>query len=461
MVMQMEKYNLSYDEAPVIKTELPGPKSRRALNDQDLYETQSRTYTRAFKLAVDNARGSTIMDLDGNIFIDWFAGISVLNLGHNNPVVRKAIEDQLDKIVHINEVPTEVRINFMKTLNSVLPSGLKDHSKIMFTVTGADACEAAISLARHVSGKRTIIAFGGSYHGVAGDIVGATSNYHYRDYAGISSRDIYHLPFPYAYRFPVNVPESDISKVVIDQLEYILKDPAAGPGAIGGVLVEPVQGEGGYIVPPDDFLPMLRELTEKYSVPLIFDEVQSGVGRTGKIWASEHYKVSPDIMCISKSIGGGIPTSMIAYRDDYDKNLPAGFHLGTYRANPLALAAGTAILNYLKTSDILNRVTYKGEYIKKRFEEMAEKNPYIGDVRGLGYMIGAELVKDKNTREPATDMANAMKETLFRHGLLMLTCGHYGNVMRYIAPLTIEDHIIESGLEVFSESLDEVSKKMQ
>ncbi|MFG1389907.1 aspartate aminotransferase family protein [Acidiplasma aeolicum] len=457
----MEVYNLSYDEAPVIKTELPGPRSRIALNEQDMLETQSRTYTRAFKLAVDNARGSTVMDLDGNIFIDWFAGISVLNLGHNNPIVRHAIEEQLEKIVHINEVPTEARINFLKTLNSVLPKELKDHARTMFTVTGADACEAAISLARHVSGKKTIVAFGGSYHGVAGDIVGATANYHYRDYAGISPRDIYHLPFPYPYRFPVNVPEGDISKVVIEQLEYIIRDPAAGPGSIGGVLVEPVQGEGGYIVPPDDFLPMLREVTEKYSIPLIFDEVQSGMGRTGKIWASEHYNVSPDIMCISKSVGGGIPASMISYRADYDRDLPAGFHLGTYRANPLALAAGTAILNYLKTSGILDRVTSKGRYIKKRFEEMAGKNPFIGDVRGLGYMIAAELVRDKNTREPATEIANAMKETLFRHGLLMLTCGHYGNVMRYIAPLTIEDHIIESGLDVFSESLDEVSKKMK
>ncbi len=457
----MEKFDLSFEEAPVIKTELPGPKSRKILDEQEKYETESRTYTKAFKLAVDEARGSTIRDLDGNIFIDWFAGISVLNLGHNNPVVRTAIEAQLDKIVHINEVPTEVRTNFMKTLNSVLPSGLKDRSKTMFTVTGADACEAAISLARHVSGKKTVIAFGGSYHGVAGDIIGATSNYHYRDYAGISPRDIYHLPFPYPYRFPIKVPEDEISNAVIDQIEYLIRDPAAGPGAIGGILVEPIQGEGGYIVPPDDFLPMLREVTEKYSVPLIFDEVQSGMGRTGKIWASEHYKVSPDIMCVSKSIGGGIPTSMIVYREEYDKGLPAGFHLGTYRANPLALAAGTAILNYLKTSNVLERVSSKGEYIRKAFQEMADDNKYVGDVRGKGYMIAAELVKNKSTKEPATEMANSMKETLFRHGLLMLTCGHYGNVMRYIAPLTIEDRIIESGLDVFEESLEEVSHKMK
>ena len=448
----MEKFDLSFEEAPVIKTELPGPKSRKILDEQEKYETESRTYTKAFKLAVDEARGSTIRDLDGNIFIDWFAGISVLNMGHNNPVVRKAIEDQLDKIIHINEVPTEVRIDFMKTLNSTLPNGLKDKSKTMFTVTGADSCEAAISLARHISKKKTIVAFGGSYHGVAGDIIGATSNHHYRDYAGISPINIYHLPFPYPYRFPINVQDGEIGKAVVDQLEYLIKDPSAGPGSIGGVLVEPIQGEGGYIVPPDDFLPMLREVTEKYSIPLIFDEVQTGIGRTGKIWASEHYNVSPDIMCVSKSIGGGIPTSMIVYRDEYDRDLPAGFHLGTYRANPLALSAGNAILNYLKTSDILKRVTSKGEYIKKRLNEISMETDYIGDVRGKGFMIGVELVKNKKTKEPATDMANKVKSYLFNHGLLMLTCGHYGNVMRYIAPLTIEDRLIDSGLDIFEDA---------
>ncbi len=445
--------NLSIEEAPLIKTKLPGPESLKLIKEQEKYETNSRTYTDIFKLAVKEARGSTIEDMDGNIFIDWFAGISVLNLGHNNPLVRKAVEEQLDKIIHINELPTEARTNFMKTLNSTLPNGLKDKSKTMFTVTGADACEAAISLARHVSGKKTIVAFGGSYHGVAGDIVGATSNHHYRDYAGISPTNIYHLPFPYPYRFPINIPDEDMGKAVVDQLEYLIKDPAAGPGSIGGVLVEPIQGEGGYIVPPDDFLPMLREVTEKYSVPLIFDEVQTGVGRTGKIWASEHYNVSPDIMCVSKSIGGGIPTSMIVYRDDYDKDLPKGFHLGTYRANPLALAAGNAILNYLKTSDILERVTLKGEYIKKRLNEISTESDYIGDIRGKGFMIGAELVKDKKTREPGTDMANNVKSYLFNHGLLMLTCGHYGNVMRYIAPLTIEDRLIDVGLSIFEKAI--------
>lgn len=447
------EYELSFEEAPVIRTKLPGPKSKMMLDKQDAYETATRTYTGQFRMAIDRAKGSTIKDVDGNVFIDWFAGICVLNLGHGHPVVKNAMMEQLDHLVHMNEVPSEARINFLETLNSTLPGELKNHSRTMFTVTGADAVEAAMAMARYVSGKKTIVAFGGSYHGVAGDVVAATSNHHYRDYANIDLRNIYHLPYPYGYRFPVKAREEDISKIVVDQLEYLISDPYAGPGAIGGVLVEPVQGEGGYIVPPDDFLPLLREVTEKHNVPLIVDEVQTGVGRTGKIWASEYSKITPDIMCISKSIGGGIPTSMIAYREEYDRKLPAGFHLGTYRGNPVALAAGNAILNFLKTSDTLERVREKGAYIKKRFQEVAEGNRNVGDVRGLGFMVAAELVKDRQKKTPGTDLASKAKGEMFQRGLLMHTCGHYSNVMRHMAPLTIEDRLIEKGLEIFEESL--------
>ncbi|MGC8547361.1 MAG: aminotransferase class III-fold pyridoxal phosphate-dependent enzyme, partial [Thermoplasmata archaeon] len=196
-----------------------------------------------------------------------------------------------------------------------------------------DACEAAVSLAKYQSKKNTIIAFSGSYHGVAGGIVNATANNHYREYAGSQNSNFFHVPFPYTYRFPWNVKKDDVSKSVVQYIEYLIKDNYSGISPIGGILVEPIQGEGGYIVPPDDFLPMLREVSDKFSIPLIIDEVQSGIGRTGKIWATENYGVQPDIMCISKSIGGGIPISAIVYRDDYD-NIPTAFHLGTYRGNP-------------------------------------------------------------------------------------------------------------------------------
>lgn len=453
----MEDYQLSFNEAPVIKTELPGPKSKEILDRQNKWETGTRTYTNVFKIAIDRGRGSTVLDMDGNVFIDWFSGICVLNFGHSHPIVKNAMIDQLDKIVHINEVPTEVRADFMETLLSTMPGDLKENGKVMFTVTGADACEAATSLARFVSKKKTIVAFGGAYHGVAGNIIGATANHDYRDHAGLSPQDIYHLPYPYTYRFPIKMPEEDIGKSVIDSLEYLIKDPYAGAGQIGGVLIEPIQGEGGYITPPGDFLPMLREITEKYSVPLIMDEIQSGVGRTGKIWATQHYNFSPDIMCVSKSIGGGIPTSMIVYRDDYDKDLPAGFHLGTYRGNPIALAAGNAILKHLKSSDLLEKVASQGRMIVKRFDEMAEEYSHIGEVRGKGFMIGVEMVEDRVSKEPGVKTASKIKQSMFDNGVLMHTCGHYSNVLRYMAPLTIEKELIDKGLDIFQESLGKVN----
>ncbi|PSN84075.1 aspartate aminotransferase family protein [Candidatus Marsarchaeota G1 archaeon OSP_D] len=450
---------LSYQEAPVIKTELPGPVSKAMLEKQSQLETSTRIYTEYFPVAISDARGSTIKDMDGNILIDWFAGICVLNLGHAHPAVLKAIREQIEKIVHINELPTEARIEFLETLVSTLPGELQNNARVMFTVTGADACEAAISLARFVTKKKTIIAFGGAYHGVHGAIVGATGNIHYREYAGVPPYEIYHLPYPYTYRFPIKVKEEDVAKVVVDSLEYTLKDPYSGVGPVAGVLVEPIQGEGGYIVPPDDFLPMLREVTEKYSVPLIVDEIQTGVGRTGRIWASENYSITPDIMCVSKSIGGGIPVSMIAYRKEYDQNLPKAFHLGTYRANPVALAAGRAVLEELKNSDLLEHVRANGETLKKRFEEIAMAIPEIGEVRGKGYMIGVELVKDQN-KTPAPELASALRSEMFQKGVLMHTCGHYSNVMRFMAPLTIEQDLLDNGLRIFEQSLRRVTRKL-
>jgi len=443
---------LSLENAPLIRVKPPGPKSRELLEIQDRYETSSRSYTRFFRTAIDYGKGSTVVDMDGNVFIDWFGGVSVMNLGHGNPVVVEAIRKQLDRITHITEVPTEARISYLKNLNSSLPGELKNHSKVLFTVTGADACEAAVSLARYVTKRRTIIAFSGSYHGIAGGIVQATANPHYREYSSFNPHEIFFAPFPYPYRFPFK--GDDISKVVIDYLDYLVSDPYSGISKPAGIIVEPIQGEGGYIVPPDDFLPMLRELADKHSIPLIIDEVQTGIGRTGKMWASQLYGVTPDIMCVSKSVGGGVPISNIVYREEYD-DLPVSFHLGTYRGNPLGLAAGSEVIRYLMNSDVLGRVERDGKYILSKFRDMMSESDIIGDVRGKGFMIGVELVR-RGTTEPNQEAAQKLRESLFQKGLLMHTCGHYGNVMRFMAPLTIENDLVDKGLEIFESSLKEV-----
>ena len=443
---------LSIENAPILKTKVPGPKSMEFLDIQDTLETSSRSYTNFFKFAIDYGKGSTVVDVDGNVFIDWFGGVSVLNLGHGHPAVMQAIRTQLEKITHITEVPTEARIRYLKTLNSVLPGKMKDNSKIMMTVTGADACEAAVSLARFNSKKPTIISFTGSYHGIAGGIVGATSNYHYRDYAGFSSQNYVYAPYPYPYRFSKKTKKEDISKEVVERIEDMIGDPYSGIPPVGGIIVEPIQGEGGYIVPPDDFLPMLRETCDNHSIPLIIDEVQSGIGRTGKMWASEYLNVTPDIMCISKSIGGGIPISSVVYRKDFDQ-VPKAFHLGTYRGNPLGLAAGAAILDVVKDEKFLERVRSKGRYLLDRFQEIKDQTEIVGDVRGRGYMAAAEIVNSRNDKTPGTELTGNIREALFRKGLLMHTCGHYGNAMRFMAPLTIEDDLLDKGLSIFEETI--------
>ena len=449
---------LSIENAPLLKTKIPGPKSKEFLDIQDTLETSSRSYTSFFRFAIDYGKGSTVVDMDGNVFIDWFGGVSVLNLGHGHPAVMSALKSQVEKITHITEVPTEARIKYLKTLNSVLPGKMKNNSKVHMTVTGADACEAAVSLARYNSKKPTIIAFSGSYHGIAGGIVGATSNYHYRDYAGFSSQNYVYAPYPYPYRFSSKTNPEDISKEVVERIVEMIRDPYSGVPPVGGIIVEPVQGEGGYIVPPDDFLPMLRETCDEHSIPLIIDEVQSGIGRTGKLWASEYQNVTPDIMCISKSIGGGIPISSIVYRKDFDQ-IPKAFHLGTYRGNPLGMAAGAAILDVVKDEQFLERVRSKGRYLLKRFQEIQGNSSIIGDVRGRGFMVANEIVTNKQDKTPGTELAGKIRESLFNKGLLMHTCGHYGNAMRFMAPLTIEDDLLDMGISLFQEAIKETEVK--
>ena len=449
---------LSYENAPLIVVKPPGPKSQELLAEQSRLETQSAYYNKAFPFAIDSAKGSTIRDVDGNLFIDWISGMCVLNLGHNNPAVVAAVRSQEEKVWHTLETPTSVRIEFLKQIHSVLPGALKGAAKALFTVTGGDACEAAVGLARYVTKRSTIIAFQGSYHGGNQGIVSSTSNKKLLGMSGTLRQGVFHLPFPYSYRFPFPVEKKgDETKVLLEYLEGLLQDPHSGLDEPAGIIVEPIQCEGGYIIPPSDFLPGLREIADKHQIPLIADEVQTGFGRTGKFWASELTNTTPDIMCISKAMGGGIPVSMIAYRQEYDKSLPEMFRVGTYRANALALAAGAASIEYIKKENLLERAQTLGRKTKSAFERIADSSNIIGDVRGVGFMIGMELVESKETKKPAPEKTMKLRRYMFENGLLMQGCGHFGNVMRFMAPLTISESLLERGLEIFERGVKVVT----
>ena len=445
---------LSYEDAPRIVVKPPGPKSQELLAKQRALETRAVTYSKAFPLAIESAKGATIRDVDGNLYVDWVSGICVLNLGHNNPFVANAVKAQLDKVWHALEIPTESRIHFLEKMQSVIPGKLHGHSKVLMTVTGADACEASISLAKHMTGRNTIIAFGGSYHGVHQGIVSLTSSRHYLGYSHTIRSGVFHLPYPYSYRFPFPVEKKgDEAKVVLSYLEHLLGDEHSGLDEPAGIIVEPIQGEGGYVVPPDDFLPGLREVADKHQIPLIIDEVQTGFARTGKFWGCELTGTSPDIMCVSKSVGAGIPLSLIAYHAEYDEKIPEAFHLGTYRGNPIAMAAGAASIDYIKNENLLPRVEKLGNKTKSSFERIADASKNVGEVRGAGFMIGNEIVESKQSKAPSKDIAVKLRRTMCENGLLMHTCGHFGNVLRFMAPLTISENLLDKGLGVYEKAI--------
>jgi 4-aminobutyrate aminotransferase len=454
--VEEELEQLSFGQAPSVKVKPPGPRSKALLDAQGALETRALIYPKLFPLAVEAARGATLRDADGNYYIDWVAGIAVMNVGHNNPHVARAVGEQLERYWHwLSEVPSEIRIEFLRRLNSTLPPGLRNNARFMTCITGADACEAAVAIARWVKRRPVLLAFEGAYHGVHQGIISATAKRELQGFAGMPLINVARVPYPYAYRWPLGDAE-DCASAVLSYIEHLISDPYTGIGEPCAIIVEPIQGEGGYIVPPRDFLRGLREICDRHDLLLIADEVQTGVGRTGRWWAVEHFGVTPDIMCISKAIGGGIPLALVAYRRDLDEKLEEMFHLGTYRANPLAMAAGNAVLEYIESRGLLKRTEELGGYALHRFEELSGRYPMVGDVRGLGFMVGIELVRP-GTKEPWPEAAARIRRELLERGVLMHTCGHYGNVLRFMAPLVITKRHLDAGLEAFEAALRAVA----
>ena len=423
--------NIDIAKIPYIKTEIPGPKSRALLDEQRRYETASVTYPRSFPIAIRYAKDSLIEDMDGNIFIDWLTGISVLNLGYSE-FIRNAVKSEMENTWHALEIPTEARIEFLKVLNEAFPANMKDY-KTIFGISGADACETAVNIAHQVSGKNAYtIVFEGAYHGVSGGIIAATYEDKYK--AGNNSPGFRVIRAPYPGILWENYSVDDV-------IEYI--QTAIRENDIDSLLVEPILGEGGYVVPPSGFLKALRKLCDDNNIIMIVDEVQSGMGRTGKMWAFEHDGIKPDIVCVGKSVGGGIPMSLVYYRKDFDDILPVPFHLGTYRANPLALAAGREVIK--RTPAVLDSVRERGKELLKRLGEIDSDS--IAQVRGRGFMIGIELGRNDKPLDSIT--MNKYKKSMIEHGIIMHTCGHYGNTFRFMAALNIDQKLLDTGVEIF------------
>lgn len=441
MSIAVETPPLDPSNAPLLKTEVPGPESRKFLEEQKKYETKTVTYPNAFPFAIRRAQDSLIEDMDGNVFIDWVSGISVLNLGFSG-IVKEAVKKQMERTWHALEIPTEARLDFLKHFHDSFPNDMQNYRSV-FGISGGDACETAVSLAHSIRKKRaSTIAFEGAYHGISGGIISSTSGSKYKKSFYGTGFETLRVPYPYTVWQDLN------ENVIFDQLDRIMRDPEAGYDTPDSVLVEPIQGEGGYIVPPEGFLKHLRQFCDDNDLTMIVDEVQSGMGRTGKMWAFEWDNIKPDVVCSSKSVGGGIPISVVHYRDEYDDLLPTPFHMGTFRANPLAMAAGARLLQEIPKH--LDSVVARGHSLRKSFTDMGSDN--IRDVRGKGFMIGVEL--EENGKPMDSKRVSEIKHSLLGNGLMMHTCGHFSNVYRYMGALNIPDSLNQKGLEIFERVLN-------
>ena len=434
---------------------LPGPKAQ-ALIERDR-AVISPSYPRGLPFVMDHGAGTEVWDADGNRFLDFMGGIAVVSTGHSNPKVVKAIQEQAKKFIHISsDFYHEKWIELGERLDEIAPF---EEAAISFMAnSGTEAVETAIKLARYHTERMNFIGFTGAFHGRTMGAVTFTASkpaYHGGFYPLMNG--VVHAPFPDPYR-PVLDRKSgeDYGETVVRYIEEQILDHILPPDEVAGVLVETIQGEGGYIVPPEGFYPALRELCDKYGILLIVDEVQSGMGRTGKWWAIEHYGVEPDMFTTAKGIASGMPLGACVARKsvmDWGK----GTHGNTYGGNPISCAAALATIELIK-DDYLENAARMGQYALDCLEEIMYRHPSIGNVRGKGLMIGVEFVKDRETKEPAKELADRVIDLAFERGLLMLSCSK--SVIRVAPPLSISKGEVDEGLKIFLEAITLAEKEM-
>ena len=433
--------------------QLPGPNAKGWLERRE--KAVPRAVFNILPTFIESVEPAAIIDVDGNRFIDFGAGLGVLNVGRDNPQVKAALHDQIDR--YLNEcfhvVMNSGYVEVAEALNRITPG---DHEKkTMLANSGAEAVENAIKVARYVTGRDAIVCF---THGFSGrTLMGMTltAKEIYRRGFGPLAPEVYRVPFPYEYRPPLET-SADLSDACADYLVDTL-DHELGPDKVAAVFIEPLQGEGGFIPAPARFMTRLRDICDERGILLIADEIQSGMGRTGKMFALDHFGVVPDIITTAKSLGGGLPISGITGRSELmDTPHVAGLG-GTYGGNPVSCAAALAVIDQLENGDLLERGTKMAEVIRERLDPLLDEEGMVGDIRGLGPMIGVELVTDRKTKEPAALAAAAVLKKCQDEGLLILKCGTYDNVVRLMPPLTCPADDLHRGLDILTNALRSVS----
>jgi 4-aminobutyrate aminotransferase len=433
---------------------LPGPKAR-ALIKRDS-SVVSPSYPRSYPFVMDHGKGSEVWDVDGNRFLDFMAGIAVTATGHAHPKVVQAIKDQADQFIHISSDFYHTKwIELAEKLNEIAP--FHEAAVSFMTNSGTEAVETAIKLARYHTGRSNFIGFTGAFHGRTMGAVTFTASkptYHGGFYPLMNG--VVHAPFPNPYR-PVLERKSgeDYGETVVRYIEEEILGHILPPDEVAGILVETIQGEGGYIVPPAGFYPALRKLCDKHGILLMLDEVQSGMGRTGKWWAIEHFDIEPDLLTAAKGIASGMPLGACVSRQsvmDWER----GSHGNTYGGNPISCAAALATIDLIENG-LLQNAAEVGQYTLDALAEIQVRHPSIGDVRGIGLMIGVEFVQDRKSKEPAKELCDRVVELAFERGLLMLSCGK--SVIRVAPALSIRKSEINEGLEIFEEVITQAEKE--
>ena len=427
---------------------LPGPKAR-ALIERDR-AVISPSYPRGYPFVMDHGCGSEVWDVDGNRFLDFAAGIAVVSTGHSHPEVVRAIQQQAEKFIHISsDFYHDSWVRLGEKFDKIAPF---EESAISFmTNSGTESVEAALKLARIHTKRSQFIGFLGGFHGrTYGSLSFTASKPIYHDGFYPLMNGVVHVPFPDPYR-PVLQPlqGEDYGKTIVRYLEDQILGKLLPAEQVAGILVEPIQGEGGYVIPPPGFFPALREICNRYGILLIADEVQSGMGRTGKWWAIEHFEVEPDIICVGKGIASGVPLGAMVARKSV-VTWPKGSHGNTYGGNPIACSAALASIGLIKEQYMQN-ATDVGEYTLDALEEIKVRHSSIGDVRGIGLMIGVEFVEDNGTRKPAHSLQERVVDLAFEHGLLMLGCGQ--STIRISPPLSVSRAEIDEGLTIFERAI--------
>ncbi|MFF0749712.1 diaminobutyrate--2-oxoglutarate transaminase family protein [Streptomyces sp. NPDC004267] len=423
------------------------------LRRQAQRESAARTYARSLPIVPVRARGLTIEGADGRRYLDCLSGAGTLALGHNHPVVLEAIRKVLDSgaPLHVLDLATPVKDAFTTELFATLPGKLADNARIQFCgPAGTDAVEAALKLVRTATGRRGVLAFSGAYHGMTAGALDASG--------GAGDVRVARLPYPRDYRCPFGVGGERGAELAARWTENVVDDPKSGVPTPAGMILEPVQGEGGVIPAPDSWLRRMRALTEARGIPLIADEVQTGVGRTGTFWAVEHSGVVPDVMVLSKAIGGSLPLAVVVYRSELDAWEP-GAHAGTFRGNQLAMAAGAATLAYVRENGLAARAGVLGARMLGQLQGLAAAHPCVGDVRGRGLMIGVELVDpegagpDDLAPPPDPGLASAVQRQCLDRGLIVELGGRHNAVVRLLPPLTLTDEQAAAVLDRFADAL--------